>query len=185
MRYPWPVAHEIAKTLCAHLSRGCSRIIIAGSLRRRQPDVGDIEILYIPIVERVPNPATFFDEMEVNHADTILHQLLTDGILAKRKNVKGSEVYGEQNKLTMHVASGIPVDFFAASESNWFNYLVCRTGPADSNKAICNAAIARGWKWHPYGEGFTDEHGRLLRVTDERAAFDLVGLRYRDPEYRV
>ena len=37
-------------------------------------------------------------------------------------------------------ASGIPVDFFATTEEAWFNYLVCRTGPAELNTRIASAA---------------------------------------------
>jgi hypothetical protein len=39
----------------------------------------------------------------------------------------------EKASLRIANRTGIPVDLFAATEDNWWNYLVCRTGPADSN----------------------------------------------------
>jgi DNA polymerase/3'-5' exonuclease PolX len=88
-----------------------------------------------------------------------------------------------------HVASGIPVDLFATTEACWHNYLVCRTGPAESNIRIAAAAKARGWKWNPYGEGFSrggplagPEEARALR--SEREVFEFVGLPYTEPEER-
>jgi DNA polymerase/3'-5' exonuclease PolX len=84
-----------------------------------------------------------------------------------------------------HVASGIPADLFAATRENWWNYLVCRTGPADSNMRICMGAQARGWKWNPYGAGFSDPEGNVRVMDSERAVFDFVGLPYREPEARV
>ncbi|MDE2021280.1 MAG: hypothetical protein KGJ13_13170, partial [Patescibacteria group bacterium] len=82
-------------------------------------------------------------------------------------------------------ASGIPVDFFSTAESSWFNYLVCRTGGADNNCQIALAANRKGWKWNPYGAGFTDQHGQMVPARQERDVFELVGLPYRDPWDRI
>jgi hypothetical protein len=35
---------------------------------------------------------------------------------------------------------GIPVDLFTATEDNWWNYVVCRTGPYASNIRIAQEA---------------------------------------------
>ena len=83
-----------------------------------------------------------------------------------------------------HVPSGIPVDLFATTEACWFNYLVCRTGGADNNLAICFAAQRAGWKWTPYGPGFTRGSGEVHLVRSEREVFEFVGLPYLEPEQR-
>ena len=41
-------ARDIAEKIEAVLESSCERIMIAGSIRRRKPDVGDIELLCIP-----------------------------------------------------------------------------------------------------------------------------------------
>ena len=158
------------------------RLIIAGSLRRGKQEVGDVEVLYIPIFTTERDG--LFDTKQVNQADAALDRLLSAGVLVKRPNVMGTEVWGEKNKLALHRASGIPVDLFTAQEANWFNLVVCRTGSAQSNVRIATAAQARGWKWNPYGAGFTDKTGQLVPVRSERDAFELIGLPYLEPWQR-
>ena len=189
-RYPRADAIAVAKELCDALKPFCwsGRLILAGSLRRRKPTVKDIEILYVSKVTPAPADDFFKEARTLALVDHVLERLLALGTIAKRKNVNGSEMWGAKNKLAVHVASGIPVDLFAATEENWFNYLVCRTGGAENNVAICNAAIARGWKWNPYGPGFSKQTG-LSNTTEvmlsERAVFEFVGLPYKEPWERT
>lgn len=187
-RYLWKQASQVAEYLRAVLLPACTRIEIAGSLRRMKSDVGDIEILYISRKEEQNNPDNFFATRTVDVVDVIIKSLIIRGVFELRKSVTGRTAYGPLNKLMRHTASGIPVDLFAATEENWFNYLVCRTGPADLNKRICSAAIAKGWHWMPYGAGFKTEFAPPIQefhaVHSEREVFEFVGLPYVDPEER-
>lgn len=182
-RWPRAAALAVAKELCAALQPVTRRLIVAGSLRRRKPEVGDVEILYVPKFET--QQFDFFSTREANLVDRLLQSLLAVGTLQKRPNVNGSFAWGDKNKLALH-PSGIPVDFFSATEENWFNYLVCRTGGAENNVLIANAAIRRGWKWNPYGPGFS-RGGPLAGpeqnhpVKSEREVFEFAGLPYREP----
>lgn len=184
-RYPWEEAYKVAAIIAQELRPVCARVQIAGSLRRHKPDVGDVEILYVPITRTEPDPEDLFANRTVNLADARIEELIRAGVLEKRKNANGSEVFGEKNKLARHVGSGIPVDLFSATEENWFNYLVCRTGPSQSNIRICEAAIHKGWKWNPYGEGFSNAEGESRRMESEEAVFAFVGLRYHEPAGRI
>lgn len=181
-RYPWAVAMQIAEEIVYSLGPGCERIEIAGSLRRKKPDVGDIEILYIPTTQEEPDG--LFGSRVTSLADGRIEGLIRALILEKRHNAKGAEMFGEKNKLLRHVASGIPVDLFAATADNWWNYLVCRTGPAELNQRIAGEAKRIGWKWHPYGSGFTTQDGSEFRVDQERDVFEFVGLPYAEPGQR-
>ena len=183
-KYPRAEALKVARHVCLKLADACPRLICAGSLRRRKLEVGDVKIFYIPDFEIVADG--LFDTQRLNKVDRILDQFIAEGILGRRKNVNGSEMWGEKNKLAVHVASGIPVDFFAATEANWFNYLVCRTGGAENNRQIAVAANNKGWTWNPYGPGFSRiGSGEKFSVTSERDVFDFVGLPYREPWERV
>lgn len=191
IRYPRAAALAVARELCEALKPHCERLIVAGSLRRRKAMVGDVEILYIPRLERVQRAATLelFGQFSapaefINCADRALEELRVKAVILQRKNVNGSIMWGDKNKFATHTASGIPVDFFSASEANWFNYLVCRTGSADNNTAICLATQAKGWKWNPYGAGFTDQENNLVPVRSEPDVFALAGLPYKEPERR-
>jgi len=184
-RYPYAQAYEVAEDICARLRPGCSRITIAGSLRRKKSDVGDIEILYIPIMHETPDPNRLFGIMIFDCAEIHISVMVANGILGRRLNALGRETYGPKNKLMRHISSGIPIDLFAATEDNWFNYLVCRTGPAELNKQICMAAQRKGWKWNPYGSGYSNTAGEIQRMDSEAAVFSFVGIEYREPEERV
>jgi DNA polymerase/3'-5' exonuclease PolX len=181
-KFPRAEALAAAKELCDAMKPITERLIVAGSLRRRKAEVGDVEILYIPKFEDRPNTQDFFaGPVKTNLVDEWLVAFLAGGIVAKRLNTLDSEMWGPKNKLAVHRVSGIPIDFFSATEANWFNYLVCRTGGAESNTAIASAAQRKGWKWNPYGAGFTDERGGIVPVTSERDVFDFAGLKYLEP----
>ncbi|MBE3063729.1 MAG: hypothetical protein IMZ69_01765, partial [Spirochaetes bacterium] len=132
-RYPRLLALDVASELVERLRPACERIKIAGSLRREKPDVGDIEILYVSKSGWIPDPDDFFKQIDLVLADDRIRYLESAGILSRRYNALGRETFGPLNKLMVHCASGIPVDLFCASDENWINYLVCRTGPADLN----------------------------------------------------
>lgn len=182
-RFPNAVGMKVSAELCAALKPVCDRLIVAGSLRRLKPTVGDVEILYIGKTKVRQDPGDMFSNITVNLADETISALEKAGVLERRKNVNGSQMYGPKNKLMRHRASGLPVDLFAATPENWWNYLVCRTGPADSNKRICMAAQERGWKWNPYGAGFS-RAGEIRTMESEAEVFAFVGLPYLQPEDR-
>lgn len=182
-KFPRSVAVDVAREIVALIQPLCTRLIIAGSLRRRKSEVGDLEIVFIPQVRRVPI-GLFGEVREESLVDDVLAHMTNMGTIARRTNAIGSEMWGAKNKLARHVASELPVDFFIATEENWFNYIVCRTGGAQSNIAIASAARAKGWKWNPYDEGFSRPSGlgREVRpVQSEREVFEFAGLEYREP----
>jgi len=184
-RYPAETAMRVAAELCAAFKPACGRLIVAGSLRRRKPAVGDVEILYQALTVRRPDPHDMFAILTVNLADEVIAALEASGVLARRPSVTGTTIFGPQNKLMLHVATGLPVDLFAVAEASWYNYLVCRTGPADSNIRIAAAAKALGYRWNPYGPGFISLACNTVHpMASEEAVFDFVGLPCTPPEFR-
>lgn len=183
-RWPLAQAEPIARELAAQLAPACERIEIAGSIRRRRPDVGDIEIVYVPRWQNdVPDPADFFRHTSVNLADAAIEALERSGVLGRRTNTLGREMFGERNKLMVHLASGMPVDLFATTEDCWWNYLVCRTGGAENNVRIAVAARRRGCKWTPCGSGFLTPQG-MAPMHSEEEVFVFAGLPWLPPESR-
>lgn len=182
-KYPRDLALAATREILAHLVT--ERVIVAGSLRRRKKEVGDIEILYIPKKDYqhdVEASDLFQPRARVrNLTDHSIVEMIKAGTIRPRENVLGRTTWGDKNKLAVHVASGIPVDLFATTESAWFNYLVCRTGSAENNIRISAAAQAKGWGWHPYALGFTNERGQPVHVRSEEDVFRLVGLPYLQP----
>jgi DNA polymerase/3'-5' exonuclease PolX len=184
LRYPRLFALGVAREIIEVLEPACVRITAAGSLRREKPDVGDVEILYIPRFS-TQLVGLFSEPARVDLATEAIKGLQDAGLLERRLNSKGSETYGALNKLMRHCASGIPVDIFAATLDNWFNYLVCRTGPAELNQRISVAAQCIGWRWRPYSSGFFAlDNGQVARMESEEDVFSFVGLPYCEPRDR-
>lgn len=175
-------ALPVAAELCQCLKPYCDRLIVAGSLRRGASTVGDIEILYVPKMEE--QPLDFFETHMVSLVGIEIDRLLDDGTLSRRPSKNGTFAWGEKNKLALH-RTGIGIDLFRTTDEAWWNYLVCRTGPADSNKRIAIAAQERGYTWNPYGTGFTKlADGHQVTVTSEAEVFEFVGLPYNEPKDR-
>ena len=181
-RWPHAEALAVAEQLQAILSPACRRIAIAGSLRRRKPDVGDVELLFVPILTERPDG--LFDRRIVDVCSEVVEKMLADGVLAKRPNVNGHFTWGERNKLAIHVPSGIPVDLFGTSEANWFVSLVIRTGSKDTNLRLTNGAIRRGATLNAYGSGVTWSDGTQTPATSEEHVFEMCGVPYLPPHKR-
>ena len=163
-------AKAIAEELKELLAPACEQIEIAGSIRRRKPDVGDIELLTIPKYTT-----------GVNQLDREIGTLMMLGILGFRLNKRGSRVYGPKNKLLTHLPSGIGVDIFSTDNECWPVALVVRTGGKSTNKEIASRAIERGMRFHAYGRGFTRVDDSELICRSEQDVFKAVGLRYLEP----
>jgi DNA polymerase/3'-5' exonuclease PolX len=198
-KFPAKIARAVGEKIVEALKPVCARIEIAGSLRRGKDLVGDVEIVYVPKFTEVKNPLSLFgDMMRVSAADLIIQELIERGSLSKRPKPTSvgattGEVFtwGEWIKLAVAVKTGVPIDLFATTNEDWFNTLVCRTGSKETNAAICKAAQARGWQWHPSPSngGFLEVlpdggRGRLKRVGSEREVFEFAGLNFLPPEQR-
>jgi DNA polymerase (family 10) len=182
-RWTLDFAYAVALEIVDALHGSCERIAIAGSLRRRKPDVGDVEILYIPKFQTMRDG--LFDMAQIDIAERCIDNMLACGFLRKRPSIKGTFAWGEKNKLGIHAASGMPVDLFATTEDCWHNYMVCRTGPKASNQRIAITAQKQNHTWHPYGTGFESNlTGQTFAMHSEEEVFAFVGLPYAPPEKR-
>lgn len=143
-RYPLAQAEAIARTIVDLLRSSCLRIEIAGSIRRRKADVGDVEIVCVPkprTLERdlfgQPVSGQFLYEID----DTV-EQLLADGVLAKRLDAKGRSAWGMRYKRALF--NGFPLDLFSVVEpAQWGVLLAIRTGPAEFSRRLVTPRFAR------------------------------------------
>lgn len=180
-RYPHGIAHRLAVELMEELAPFCERIIIAGSLRRNRPDVGDIELLYIPSFE--DRQADMFTTEPADVAGEKIDAMLAAGTFSKRPKIDGTFTWGKKNRLAIH-RDGIPVDLFATTQENWWVSLVIRTGGKETNLRLTNGALAKGMHLNAYGSGFTLQNKRVVTAHSERDVFELAGVRYAAPEDR-
>jgi len=184
-KFDYSVAHLVATQIVEALEPVCERIAIAGSLRRCEKTVGDIEIVYVPKYATGKPPGELV-ESTIDLSLAKIWDLVNAGVLVRRQNTNGADTFGPRNKLMRHVQSTIPVDLFATDERSWANYLVCRTGPAAFNIRVATRARALGWKWHPYDAGFSRARcgGELIEwqvIRSEEQLFEFLGWPYRQP----
>jgi len=183
-RWSLETASFVALELSVALLDSCDQITIAGSIRRQKPMVGDVEIVYVSKATRVADPEDLFGaSREILEAEAAIERLEREGVIQKRILAAGRQSYGSLNKLMMHTASGIPVDFFRTNKQSWWNYLVCRTGSSASNIRISQAAIARGMSWASNSAGFR-RGDELIAVHSEEEVFAAVGLPFLPPHER-
>lgn len=163
---------------------GCEIWTPAGSYRRGKEEIGDLELVYVPRFMPGFDRDLFGSNLDVNLADLVLKKMMAAGRLVPRKTIRGNETMGGKNKLMRHTVTQLPVDFFATTKRNYWNYLVCRTGGEANNIAICQAAKKRGMKWRPYEDGFDLADGTRLHCENEEAVFAAVGLPWKVPRER-
>lgn len=162
IKYPYAEAYKIALEVVEQLKPHCERIKIAGSLRRKKSEVGDIEIVAIP-----------------KPYETGLFQSGIATIVNQWQKVKG-ELPCKYTQRTL--PSGIKLDLFMAEESNWGYVLAMRTGSADySHKVLANGWVREGFK---SDGGYLFRDGERYEVREEKDLFKLIGVRYVEPEDR-
>ena len=168
-RIPLARAEIIAEATRAALAPHCERIAIAGSVRRRRPFVGDIELVCIPRLV----PAGLFGDALITDPD------FCAGV-TQWPAVKGKP----DGKYTQRrLPDGIMLDLFMADVENWGAILAIRTGSADFARHI----LATGW----VKAGYHSEDGRLrardgsiMPVREEPDLFALLGIPFVEPEAR-
>lgn len=184
-RFPRRDALAVAAELCRQLSPVTvdGYLKVCGSLRRGKAEVGDIEIVFVP--RTAERPIDLLYSARVDLAADAISDLVSSGVLAQRPNVNGIYAWGPQNKLAIHVASGVPVDFFSTTAERWPVTCVIRTGPKELNLRLIQSAAKRGLRLHAYGQGFTDTRtGEEIIPKTEREVFEIAGVPYLEAEQR-
>lgn len=171
----------------------CDRLCAVGGYRRGKAEMKDLELLYIPRVSAVTDEGDMFGAVrEVNLTEALWDDLLARGVFAKRMKETGAvSAWGPENKHAVHVASGLPIDLFAATAENWANRLVVTTGPRESNVRIAAKAREKGWEWEVYDAGFVPLGGTWAKcprdrrtMRTEREVFAFVDMECPRPEER-
>ncbi|MGD8625113.1 MAG: DNA polymerase/3'-5' exonuclease PolX [Anaerolineae bacterium] len=158
-RTPLNVAQEMARPLLAYLNDldNVSRVQVAGSYRRREETVGDLDVLAISDA----GGETIRRFVEYDDVDDVVSQ-------------------GE-TRSTVVFRSGLQVDLRVVAQESYGAALFYFTGSKDHNIALRNLALDRGWKVNEYGV-FRDEE-RIAGQTEEEI-YALFDLPYIPPELR-
>ena len=158
----WPVAHEILEILKE--VPGVTKSSVAGSLRRVEETIGDLDILLAaadgaPIMKRVRN----LPQVE---------QVLVSG----------------PSKTTVQLHSGMQVDVRVLPEERWGTLLSYFTGSKNHNVRLRELALKQGLSlnehaFRPLVNGEPTTEGEILCETEE-AVYDVLNLPYIQPRLR-
>ena len=172
-KMPYDEAFALAYLLRQQLAPYCERIEIAGSIRRRKPECGDIELVAIPKIEPVVDLL----------GETVDQRSLLDQVLLDRYTVlKGKDKYKQV------LVDDVPVDIFIQPDpATWGVNFAIRTGSADFAKWLVTSRFdggalpgnmrvegARVWR-----------QGAVLETPEEEDVFKAIGIRWIEPEERV
>jgi len=156
----------LAEELLAQLTPYCTRIQIAGSIRRRKHFPKDIEIVCIPKSEPVKDMFGIEIGRERN-AEFIR-------IVNSMEKIKGEPT----GKYTQRIFKGQTVDLFMCEKETWSSTIVIRTGDAKFSHKLMIAANKRGFEQK---DGYLTRDGHIIPLYEEKDYFDALGLPYLEP----
>lgn len=175
-------AKVVAEWFMEILRPVCERIEIAGSLRRKKPDVGDVEIVCIP--KTFPADRTLFGDsfLDQPRRDPEFASVIREQCLEGQLTIcKGDLRTGKYIQLR-HRGTGLQIDLFTATPENWGLIYAVRTGSAEFSHQV----LAKGWvkKGFHSVEGLLMCHSQPVPVPEEDDLFRLIGVPWVDPVLR-
>jgi len=138
---------------------GVHRIEPAGSLRRRRPTIGDLDLL-----AAVDDPTAVI--------------AVLDGLAEVEKVISAGT-----DKSSIIIRDGPRVDLMVCPPAAWGTHLVHFTGSKDHNIALRGIALDRGWSLSEKGFKVIDT-GELLLDAEEADVYERLGLAWVPPELR-
>ena len=155
-------AKGIADYVKELLEPHCYRVEIAGSIRRKKPEVKDIEIVAIP----QPYEVGLFESGIAS-------------VVNRWEKVKGELPCRYTQRL---LPEGIKLDLFFAEPDNWGLIFAIRTGSADySHKVLATEWYKQGYMSRG---GYLYANDRKVIIREEIDLFKRLGLAFVDPENR-
>ena len=194
---PLASASIVGDQLVRLLSHFATRIEVAGSIRRRRPFVGDIELVVVPLMlsERLPATAIqggLFDQddpppttRQYDALDRVLENHARIGDLFKPRHKSDGSVssMGPLNKHLVYIPEGLWVDVFSTTPANWGMAMFIRTGPAEWNIKAMARFRELGMAGH-VNTGVTGRDGEAIECPNEAKVFQLLEWPYTPPEGR-
>jgi DNA polymerase/3'-5' exonuclease PolX len=163
-------ALAIAERVHAALAPFCDRLEIAGSVRRRTPQVKDLELVAIP--KQVPADL-FGAERQVDPAFC--------AVVTQWVKVKGEPTGKYTQRL---LPEGLKLDLFMADADSFGLIYAVRTGSADfSHRVLATQWVKQGYKSHG-GRLMRLRDGQVIPIREEAELFALLGLPWVEPPKR-
>lgn len=171
----------VAEKLADELRPFCERIEIAGSLRRRVAEVGDIELVAIPQMDLV-NVGTGEMNLFTGQPETKSTQI--NRLWAHLESNPRIDWKKRGQKYRQFLLHGTQIDLFTAKPGNWGWIYLIRTGSAKFSHHVAGQLNAKGYTSR---EGWIEPkvgcRGRR-QTPKEEDVFQLAGMKVVDPVMR-
>lgn len=185
-RMAWQEAAAVARAVVGDLRAVCDHLIVAGSLRRRWPDVGDIEIVCVPTLQTATGGLFGDAVLAVDLLDGRVRELLADGTLRPRLDKHGRQALGRRYRRLLY--RGTPLDLFSPDAASFGAHVAIRTGPPDYSHRLVTPRSQRGLMpdhlrmWE--GSLRRRATGEALATPTEASFFEALGVPWIRPEDR-
>lgn len=187
----WALAERRASEVVELLKDTCWNLHVAGSVRRKEMLVGDIELVALPHFK-----GDLFGQPMQSLLDARIDALVRSRIVSTLS--KNGPSCKQFELLTAQGEPEIQVDLFIAKPDNLGLILALRTGPAEFSKKIVTQHAHGGylqdglcvdcghvWRGRQYDEaGGLVDGGELLPTLDEESFFALTTCGWIQPEQR-
>lgn len=203
-KFPLAEAELIAHAWLARFQPLCARAEIAGSIRRRKPEVGDIEICILPEPAGMYQLVTLLnrpDRAMAIHRDE-LRQLRARKETAEAKiKARLQELAAERGEplrvkgeypgryVQLVLPEGLALDMFICLPTTWALNFFVRTGSVEFSAAMAERSKSLGYVWHEAlvyrrDPESGDPTGASIQLREEKDVFELFKINWVAPERR-
>lgn len=172
-RVAYEEALALAEQVKATLGPGCARIEIAGSVRRKKAEIGDLELVAIPKIEAT---ADLFGGMTGSRS-------LLDEVISAHYRV----IYGGKKFKQLDVGLMTCDLFIQPDPRTWGMNLMIRTGCAEFSRWMVTPR-QKGGALPSYmyaADGLLFDGVNMVPTPEEADVFAAMGLRWIEPEERT
>jgi DNA polymerase/3'-5' exonuclease PolX len=150
-----------------------ARIAIAGSVRRGEQEVSDLELVVTPATERVVG---LFEDETADRLDARIAELAQGGRIVLAKNGSRAKRF---------LIDGVPVDLYIVRPpAEWGVIMFIRTGPAGFAKYVVTQSKRRR-RIAFAGGRLVGPDGATIGTPEEKDVFEAIGLAYLEPAKRT
>lgn len=159
-------ADKYAAKLMETLTPYCDRIAVAGSIRRRRPIVGDIDLVVLTRDKRAFKDRCMQSCIVLQDGD--------ENFICETRNDIQIDVFFARQAQT---------ELFTHVPGTWGSVLLCRTGSTEHNIYLIEHAKRLGLAWVP-NAGVRDSEYNILAAETEEEIFAALKLDFIPPEKR-
>ncbi|MCG3207253.1 MAG: hypothetical protein FOGNACKC_00853 [Anaerolineae bacterium] len=165
-KFPLKIGEVMARVVIEHIGYACEKIEVAGSVRRKKPRIGDIELVCVPV--KLGNGVSLLDEALAKWLAT------SDRVRTGSKwgpKARQLELYADQ------LDAWVQVELYITTPEQWGYILAFRTGPKEFNMKWLTQEIKGGVLPDDYyfEGGWLFRNGRRVPTPNESDIFALIG----------